>query len=115
MAVEGKHLPIFKAWNFRPVTLVFVWNKLFQNGAPYLGMGFYTRSGTETCLLGIRGSKPRNKEATGISQVITAPRRRHSQKPDEQYSKIEALYSGPYLELFARQQRPGWTSWGNEV
>jgi len=43
------------------------------------------------------------------------PRREHSRKPDEIYARIEALVPGPYLELFARQQRPGWDSWGHEV
>jgi N6-adenosine-specific RNA methylase IME4 len=47
--------------------------------------------------------------------LIVAPRREHSRKPDEQYERIERLVAGPYLELFARQSRPGWDSWGNEV
>jgi site-specific DNA-methyltransferase (adenine-specific) len=113
--VEGKHLPIFEAWGFRPVTLAFVWNKLFGNGSPYLGLGYYTRSGSEPCLLGIRGSMPRKKDAIGVPQVITASRTRHSTKPHEVYDRIEALYDGPYLELFARSRREGWDVWGNEV
>jgi N6-adenosine-specific RNA methylase IME4 len=51
----------------------------------------------------------------GVRQLITAPRREHSRKPDETYSRIEALVDGPYLELFARNRRPGWTAWGNET
>jgi N6-adenosine-specific RNA methylase IME4 len=42
-------------------------------------------------------------------------RREHSRKPDETFARIEALYAGPYLEMFARQQRPGWTVWGNQT
>jgi len=114
LMVEGKHLPIFEAWGFRPVTLPFVWVKSFGNGNPYMGLGYYTRSGTEPCLLGIRGSCPRKKDATSVRQVINAPRTRHSAKPPETYERIESLYDGPYLELFARNRREGWASWGND-
>jgi N6-adenosine-specific RNA methylase IME4 len=49
-----------------------------------------------------------------VRSLIKAPRREHSRKPDEQYGRIEKLVDGPYLELFARQAWPGWSSWGNE-
>lgn len=112
---EGAHLPIFESWGFRPVTTAFVWNKTTSKGAPYVGLGFYTRSGAEFCLLGIKGRMPRKKEATSVLQVLTAPRiYRHSAKPAEQYERIEALYDGPYFELFARERRPGWNGFGND-
>jgi N6-adenosine-specific RNA methylase IME4 len=44
-----------------------------------------------------------------------APVGEHSVKPDEAFKRIERLYPGPYLELFARQPREGWTVWGNEI
>jgi N6-adenosine-specific RNA methylase IME4 len=113
--VEGAHLPIFKAWNFRPVTTAFVWVKTNSVGKPYTGLGFYTRSGAEPCLLAIRGRLPRKPEATNVKQVLTAPRTRHSEKPEEVYDRIEELYDGPYLELFARKRRPGWESHGNQL
>ena len=47
--------------------------------------------------------------------VVIAPSREHSRKPDGIHGRIERLVAGPYLELFARQQRPGWTVWGNET
>jgi N6-adenosine-specific RNA methylase IME4 len=50
-----------------------------------------------------------------VPQLLVAPRREHSRKPDEQYERIERLVGGPYLEMFARQSRPGWSSWGNET
>ena len=55
--------------------------------------------------------------APARSQVnmVETRKREHSRKPDEQYAKIERLYDGPYLELFARRARPGWDVWGNEV
>jgi len=56
-----------------------------------------------------------DKGRVGVRQLIRAPRREHSRKPDEQYERIEALVDGPYLELFARQAWPGWVSWGNQV
>jgi site-specific DNA-methyltransferase (adenine-specific) len=115
LLAEGKHLPIFKAWGFRLVTQAFTWIKTYRNGKVVSGLGFYTRTCTEPVVLGIKGSMPRAKEATNVSQLIMEPRRRHSQKPDEIYSRIEELYpEGPYLELFARQPREGWDGWGNE-
>jgi N6-adenosine-specific RNA methylase IME4 len=45
---------------------------------------------------------------------MVAPRREHSRKPDETHDRIAALVDGPYLELFGRQSRTGWTVWGNE-
>jgi site-specific DNA-methyltransferase (adenine-specific) len=114
--VEAAHVPVMKAWNFRPVTCAFVWNKTNRKGEPYTGLGFYTRSGAEACILGIRGKYPRRPEATKVMQVITAPRiHRHSQKPEEQYQRIESLFEGPYIELFARNKRQGWHAWGAEV
>lgn len=114
MLADGVHLEIMRSWNFRPVTIAFVWNKTWASGKPYCGMGFYTRAGAEYCLLGIRGKVKRKSKS--ILQVITAPRvHRHSQKPDEQYERIEALFDGPYLEMFARQRREGWEGFGNEL
>jgi N6-adenosine-specific RNA methylase IME4 len=50
-----------------------------------------------------------------VRELVIAPRREHSRKPDEVAAGTERLVAGPYLELFARETRPGWTSWGNEV
>lgn len=112
---EGGHLPIMEAWGFRPVTIAFVWRKWSARGNPYTGLGFYTRSGAEYVVLGIRGQAPRRKEATKVMQVIDAPVGRHSEKPESVQDAIEHLWGGPYLELFARRQRPGWVCWGNEL
>jgi N6-adenosine-specific RNA methylase IME4 len=76
-------------------------------------MGYWSRKQTEICLLFTRGS-PR-RLGKGVRQLIVAPRREHSRKPDERYERIEALVNGPYLELFARTSRPGWSAWGNET
>jgi N6-adenosine-specific RNA methylase IME4 len=64
-------------------------------------------------LLATRGRPKRISKS--VRRLIVAPKRAHSQKPDEIYPRIEALVSGPYCELFARQTRPGWYSFGREV
>jgi N6-adenosine-specific RNA methylase IME4 len=78
-----------------------------------IGCGYWTRSNTEPCLLATRGA-PKRLNAD-VRMAIIAPRREHSRKPDEVHDRIERLVAGPYLELFARRPRPGWTVWGNEV
>ena len=76
-------------------------------------MGYWIRANTEPCLLATRG-KPKRLNA-GVRQGIIEPRREHSRKPDCVHERIERLVAGHYLGLFARQTRPGWTAWGNEV
>ena len=107
---------VIDAWGFEYKTLAWVWVKSKTSGFGFFtGMGYYTRSNSEPCLLAIRGNvtKPVDR---GVQALIYSPVREHSRKPDEQYRKIERLYpDSRYLELFARYKRPGWDSWGNEV
>ena len=96
------------AWGLTiPTDPVFVWVK------PSIGMGYWSRKRSEQVIL-LKKGRPKRLSG-GIDQVIEAPRRGHSRKPDEIYSRIEALVGGPYLEMFARQQRLGWSAWGNEI
>jgi N6-adenosine-specific RNA methylase IME4 len=110
---------VLEAWGFEYKTCAFSWMKadpfrLFADEATiYMGLGYWTRANTEPCLLGTRG-KPKRRDA-GVRQGIIEPRREHSRKPDCVHQRIERLVDGPYLELFARQSRPGWTTWGNEA
>jgi len=67
----------------------------------------------EICWLGRRGIPQRKSK--GVRELIVAPIRSHSRKPDEVYQRIEALCAGPYVELYARQQWPGWICAGDEV
>lgn len=97
---------IIDAWGFEPKGEAFVWVK---QGA--FGGGYGTRKRHETCLFGTRGS-PRRLDA-GVDSVIEAPRGAHSEKPAETHARIERLYAGPYVELFARDVRDGWDVWGN--
>jgi N6-adenosine-specific RNA methylase IME4 len=46
---------------------------------------------------------------------VVEPRRQHSQKPDRIRADVQRLYSGPYLEMFARSSAPGWDVWGNQT
>ncbi len=97
---------VMRCWGFHFVTSAFVWVK---DG---IGMGYWTRKQTELCLLGTRGAPKR--QAADVGELIRAPRGRHSEKPGDAHGRIERLVAGPYLELFARQQRPGWDAWGND-
>jgi N6-adenosine-specific RNA methylase IME4 len=112
-------LDVIAGWGFEYKTCGFLWVKttkdaevitLDGNGLHW-GMGFATRSNTEPCLLATRGNSLRL--AADVHQVIIAPVGEHSAKPDEVYRRIERLYPGPYLELFARKPRDHWTTWGN--
>lgn len=105
--LQAEAIDVARAWGFKPVSVAFVWDK------GRMGMGYWTRQEVEICHLFKRG-KPR-RISKGVRSLIKAPRREHSRKPDQQYERIEALVAGPYLEMFARQARPGWTAWGNEV
>ena len=107
---------LLSAWGFDYRTLAFIWIKANRNGAGFFqGLGYYSRSNSEPCLLAVRGRMP--VESHAVHQVIYSPVRRHSQKPGEQYERIEQLYPGRrYVELFARSKgRPGWAYWGNEI
>ena len=109
-------LAVMKAWGFAYKANI-VWHKVRKDGGPDgRGVGFYFRNVTELLLFGVRGPKARTL-AAGRRQVnfIATRKREHSRKPDEQYGLMEACSPGPYLELFARGPRPGWTGWGNEA
>lgn len=109
-------LRVIEAWGFTYKTEAWVWVKANKNGfGHFTGMGYYTRSNTEICLLATKGT-PLKVASHSIQALIYAPVMEHSRKPDDQYRKIEALYPDRnYLELFARRKRPGWHSWGNEI
>jgi N6-adenosine-specific RNA methylase IME4 len=104
---------VIEAWGFTYKTCGFCWAKTNADGSPYMGLGFWSRSNSEACLLATRG-KPHRLTAD-VRQIVFAPRGRHSAKPPEVRARIERLVEGPYLELFARERTPGWCAWGNEV
>jgi N6-adenosine-specific RNA methylase IME4 len=105
--------PLMRAWGFAFSGSAFVWAKQNKSGAGwFMGNGYGTRHNAEVCWLGRRGQPQRLSK--GVRELIVAPRREHSRKPDEIYRRIEALCAGPYLELYARQQWPGWICVGGE-
>jgi N6-adenosine-specific RNA methylase IME4 len=109
-------LAVMEAWGFSYKSNL-VWHKIRKDGgSDGRGVGFYFRNVTELLLFGVRGKNARTREA-GRRQVnyFSSRKREHSRKPDEQYAIIEACSAGPFLELFARGARPGWTMWGNEA
>lgn len=111
---EGLDLMPF--WGFTYKTIGFVWTKgnLLTGKFP-MGMGSYTRSNPELCLLGIRGKLKRF--SAGVRSEIITPRWEHSKKPPEVRQRIVDLMGKnrfPRLELFARERLPDWDAWGNE-
>jgi N6-adenosine-specific RNA methylase IME4 len=120
-AKDGSHLylwtttrflePAFtvaRAWGF-PVSAVLVWCKARRG----FNVGGTWPSNVEFCLYGRRGSPPATGRAD--SRWFEWPRGEHSAKPEAFYDLVESLSPGPYLELFARRQRLGWDTWGNEA
>ena len=108
-------LRVIDAWGFQFKTVAFVWLKQNRKALSWFyGLGFWTRSNAEICLLATRG-KPKRRN-NSIHQFIISPIEAHSKKPDEAREKIVRLMGDlPRVELFARQTPPGWDVWGNEV
>lgn len=110
---------LIDAWGFNQKSVAFAWMKgdglpLFPDDiTTQIGMGKWTRAEFEQCWLATRGT-PKRLDA-GVRQVVLEKRREHSRKPDGIHERIERLVAGPYLELFARQKRQGWTVWGNQT
>lgn len=112
MLKEG--LEVIKAWGFEYKTCAFNWIKLNKDGSPFFGIGHYTKSNSELCLLAVKGKLP--VKSNKISQVLFGRKDKHSKKPYGAYSRIEALYGDlPRIELFARHKRQGWHVWGKEA
>lgn len=121
-------LRVIKGWGFEYKTIGFCWIKTLKKQPiqqtsflPYdmidssFGIGHYTKSNCEVCLIGIKG-KPEiisNK----VSSVVFEPRGEHSKKPNIIRQRIVELCGDkPRIELFARQKDiKGWDCWGNEI
>jgi N6-adenosine-specific RNA methylase IME4 len=104
-------LKVMEAWGFKYKTII-TWHK------DTVGLGQYFRGMTEHCLFGVKGSLPYKiidgKRQQGIT-CFNAPKKKHSEKPEEMRKMIETVSYGDYIELFARKTSPGWDVWGNEV
>ena len=107
-------LEVMQSWGFTYKTNL-VWYKVRRDGGPdRRGVGFYFRNVTELILFGVRGSLRTLAPGRRQENIILSRKQEHSRKPDALYDLIEQCSPGPYLELFARHPRPGWTQWGNE-
>jgi N6-adenosine-specific RNA methylase IME4 len=115
-------LKLIEAWGFKYSTRAFTWLKtrrswksgdlLTESDFP-VGLGLTVRHQTEIVLLARRGNCRRQRK--DVRELILAPRREHSRKPDEFYRRVEAYCEGPYADLFARESRPNWDVYGDEV
>jgi len=127
---------VITEWGFSFAGLAWEWIKFNPETGRYrFGMGYGTRKNLEPCLLATHGNPKMRSDTTffgtnhrpqGVRSVrdfieampldaLRAPAREHSRKPDEQYDRIETMFDGPRIELFARQARPGWQRWGNQI
>lgn len=118
---------VIEAWGFRYSSDVFVWIKTKKSHGRELrlissadiakemhtGLGLTSRKNAEYVLLGRRGNARRL--AKDVRQLIFAPVREHSRKPDEAFERIERYCAGERVEIFSRESRPGWTAWGLET
>lgn len=106
---------VIQSWGFEYKTVAFTWVKQNKNGMGiWLGMGYWTRSNAEICLLATKGN-PKRIDAS-VRQIVLSPRLEHSQKPNEIRGRITQLLGDlPRIELFARRKVEGWDCWGNEV
>ena len=109
-------LATIEAWGFTYKTCAFTWVKQNRKSPSlFWGMGYYTRSNAEVCLLAVKG-RPLARYSHKVHSVILSPVETHSKKPDETRDRIVELFGDlPRIELFARQRAEGWDCWGNEV
>jgi site-specific DNA-methyltransferase (adenine-specific) len=111
-----KGFEVIKSWGFKYATVGFVWIKMKNDMSEVRkdGLGKYTISNAEYCLIARKGKYRR--ESKTAQQVIQTPKLGHSRKPDEIRNRIVELVGDlPRIELFARQSTFGWDVWGNEI
>lgn len=106
-------LEVMAAWGFT-FTTAGHWVKYNeQSGKLAFGTGYVLRCAGEPFLIGTMGSP---RLAKDVRSVIMAPRRQHSRKPEEAFANAERLVPNAFrLELFSRQPRDGWDTWGDQA
>lgn len=112
---KTKGFEVIRAWGFTYKTVAFVWVKQNKKSdSLFWGMGYWTRSNVELCILATKGS-PKRVDA-GVHQVVVSHIEEHSRKPGEVHERIRRLMGDvPKIELFARRKAEGFDVWGNEV
>lgn len=120
-------IQVMEAWGFKYKTCWCTWVKSNKAGdKPFFGVGYYTRSNAELCLLGVRGKiasykklvegEERDGNPNAMSSICIEPPRQHSRKPSVVRDNIVTFFGDvPRLELFAREQTPGWCVLGNQT
>lgn len=111
--INGAATEILTAWGFEPASII-TWAKYdLKNGHGYGGVGYWFLGNAEFCIVAKRQGYPSLR--TGISSLVVAPKSHHSAKPDDIHSICERRFPGPFLEVFGRRDRSGWTVLGNEA
>lgn len=106
-------LALARHWGFEPKSLL-TWVKLTKTGKLAFGMGRHWRGATEHVVFATRGKRlPPGKR--NLRTVFFAPLGEHSEKPEEFYRLAAEMSPAPRLDMFARQHRPGYDAWGDEV
>lgn len=114
-ALLPEGLEVMSSWGFTYKTNL-IWHKIRKDGGPDgRGVGFYFRNTTEIILFGVRGQMRTLAPGRRQVNIVKSMKQEHSRKPDEVYDVIEQCSPGPYLELFARGTRRGWSAWGNQA
>lgn len=111
-----KGFELIKSWGFKYATIGFVWVKMTNDKSKVRGdgLGHYTNSNAEYCLIARKGKYWR--ESRKVRQIVLEPKGIHSKKPIEVMKRIVDLCGDlPRIELFAREKQNGWDVWGNEV
>jgi N6-adenosine-specific RNA methylase IME4 len=112
-------LQVVTAWGYQLKTMTgFTWVKLSKNYLRFFGLGFWTRQGSESCLIATRGKFRRADDSVPAvyEDSYYGVLGKHSAKPDEFRKRICVLCGNlPRIELFARERVEGWDAWGNEV
>ena len=114
-SMPDEALRVVRSWGFRLITMTgFTWVKKTVSGKPHFGMGFWTRAGSENCLIAVRGN-PKKINAS-IRSVVEHEILSYSTKPDIFRDLIVNLVGDvPRLEMFARKNVDGWDAFGDEV
>ena len=109
-------IEVLENWGFKYKTIAFNWIKKTNKGNIFVNFAPWTLKSSEICLLGVKGAMGKYKKSNNVRQLIQAERTKHSKKPNEARKRIENLFGDiPKIELFAREKKEGWESWGNEI
>lgn len=108
-------LSVMKSWGFTYKTCGFNWVKRNKKSDSWFaGLGFWTRSNSEVCLIGTKGHPKRFSRS--VRQICDARIMKHSKKLDEIRDRVVELCGDlPRIELFARERSEGWVSLGDEI